>query len=254
MPAAYAHRRLGAAVVETLPAAAKKDVIRFRRLYNAGLQGPDFFFYHNPFFKAKTVALGYGYHRKTGREFFTAARNVADTEAARAYLMGVLCHYSLDALCHPLVREISAGGEIGHSELETEFDRFLLERDGRSPAHAQVPLEPIALTAGECETVARFYPPATPGVVRRAMKNMAFYSRLLTAPGGAKRAVLEAGTRILGKKAAGMVMTVGPNPNCAHLDGLLLELYRRAAERVGAMAGQLLSDKPLDGEFDAIFG
>lgn len=254
MPAAYAHRRLGAAAVDALPAGAKKSVLRFRRLYDAGLQGPDIFFCYNPFFKTRTGALGYSYHRKTGREFFTAAREIADTEAARAYLLGVLCHYSLDALCHPLVREIAAGGEIGHSELETEFDRFLLERDGRSPAHAQLPMEALTLTAGECETVARFYPPASPGAVRRSVKNMMFFSRLLTAPGGAKRTVLDTGTRLLGGNIAGMLMTVGPNPRCSHLDSLLLELYHRAAGRVGAMAGQLLSDGPLAGEFDAIFG
>lgn len=42
MPASYAHYRFGKQVLPALPAEIRQNIQRFRRLYDMGLQGPDF--------------------------------------------------------------------------------------------------------------------------------------------------------------------------------------------------------------------
>ena len=45
----------------------------------------------------------------------------------RAYLYGFLCHYILDSECHPYISEYMEEHDLGHLEIETEFDRYLME-------------------------------------------------------------------------------------------------------------------------------
>ena len=70
MPASYAHYRFGKLLLPQLPADVRQTIQRFRRMYDLGLQGPDFFFYYNIFMKTSTGALGSTFHRQTGQEFF----------------------------------------------------------------------------------------------------------------------------------------------------------------------------------------
>ena len=43
MPANYAHYRFGKLVLQEMPPQTKRLVQRFRRLFEVGLYGPDFF-------------------------------------------------------------------------------------------------------------------------------------------------------------------------------------------------------------------
>jgi hypothetical protein len=180
------------------------------------------------------------------------------SEAAQAYLYGVLCHYALDAACHPFVKEQAAAGPASHVEIEAEFDRFLLERDGKRPPEAQDMSPHIRLTPGECETVAKFYPGATARSVQTGVANMARCTKLFATPDGARRTVLRKGMETLGPKISGLLMTVGPNPRCANLDHTLLEIYDRAAECFPELLVQLQAHLTYNGglgeEFAEQFG
>ena len=175
-------------------------------------------------------------------------------EAGCAYLYGLLCHYCLDSLCHPFVEEQT--GTCSHPEIEAEFDRFLLETDGKIPPHSQDLSPHIRLTPGECETVARFYPGISAGQIRICVQNMRLFTKMLATPEGVGRTLLQKSMGLASK--SGLVMTVGPNPGCTELDGKLLALYDRAAERFLGMLAQLVAhmtyNAPLGEEFSPIFG
>lgn len=173
MPSTYAHYRFGKQLLPTLPQDVQQCITRFRRMYDMGLQGPDFFFYHNPFLKTAAGALGHTFHSQSGQAFFTAACKAASTEAARAYLYGLLAHYCLDSQCHPFIEQKVKAGEGKHIPMEKEFERYLMELDGLENPHTQDLGRKIRLTRGECVTVAAFYPPATPGEVNSSVKFMA---------------------------------------------------------------------------------
>lgn len=261
MPSNYAHYRFGAQLLPTLPAETQRTVKRFRRMYDVGLHGPDLFFYYNPFLQTRTGALGGKFHEQSGREFFgrvARTQRLDPSEAGLAYLYGVLCHYTLDSICHPFVRQKTLEGPAGHSEMETEFDRFLLEKDGKVPPHAQDMSLHMQLTPGECQTVAAFYPPARRKQIQDCVKNMAFFTRLLASPEGAWRTVLKKGTGFIGGTPREMLMTTGPNPRCEGLDGELLALYDRAMARYPEMLRQLQAhlahNAPLGEEFAPNFG
>ena len=260
MPSTYAHYRFAASLLPSLPGDIRRTIQRFRRLYDVGLHGPDIFLYHNPFISNKVSALGLKFHEQTGHTFFQrVVRTVRleGSDASLAYLYGVLTHYCLDSVCHPFVNQWGVG-VLTHSEIETEFDRFLLESDGKVPPCAQDLSPHIRLTPGECETAAKFYPPVTARQVQDSVKSMAFYTKLLSAPEDSpKRAVLENGIGVAGREIRGMLMGPAPNERCSHLNPELLQLYRRAQEQFPVMLEQLQAlltyNAPLGKEFDPPF-
>ncbi|MBQ7800919.1 MAG: zinc dependent phospholipase C family protein [Oscillospiraceae bacterium] len=244
MPSHYAHYRFGTQVLATLPADVRRPIQRFRRLYDVGLHGPDLFFYHNFLAKDTVVALGLKYHHQTGREYFTRVckrLRLEPTEAGIAYLYGVLAHYCLDSVCHPFVLEQTAGGMISHTELETEFDRYLLTLDGKEQPHTFDNSRHMKLTRGECVTVSEFYPPATPDNVLRSLKSMTWFTKNTAVPEGAKRGALKKGLSLTNPAVRGMLMPTRPNRACAALDEPMLALYEQAVALYPKLVEQLMA-------------
>lgn len=258
MPSNYAHYRFGVKALEKMDPDIRRKVQKFRNVYDTGLHGPDLFFYYNPLIHTATGALGKKFHAQTGDAFFSAAARrlrLNPSEVGRVYLYGVLGHYCLDAALHPLVEAIAREGKIGHVELETEFDRFLLTRDGKIPPHVQDFSGHMRLSRGECVTVSGFFPGSSPSDILRSVRNMARLTRLLASR---NRRTVETLVGLAGKNARQILMPRSPNPNCAHLDETMLELYDQALERYPAMEAQLTallsSGTALGEEFSPIFG
>lgn len=236
MPASYAHYRFGKLLLPHLPADVRQTVQRFRRMYDAGLQGPDFFFYYNPFLDTATGKLGKVFHRQTGREFFSTACKAADTEAARAYLYGLLGHYCLDSICHPFVNRLVEIGEAKHIPLESEFERFLLTLDGEKSPQTFDMSKFLRLTRGECMSVAAFYPGATGGKVFRGTRFMALQTKFLAHPNRKNR------EKLLGKLKPGLCDFMIPaeeNPDLVPYIRELHDLYSQALERYPQMLGEV---------------
>lgn len=258
MPASYAHYRFGQKLMQQLPPEERRLTRHFRQLFLAGLQGPDPFFYHNPLVKTKTVKLGKVFHRQTGREFFTYACAAVSSDASAAYLLGLLGHYCLDSVCHPFVQAHTDTGGISHVELESEFDRYLLKLDGNPSPHTFHRGAEIRLTRGECETAAAFFPQVKPEDLRRSVKNMASFLRLLATPKPGKRKFLGKVMAIPGGQLRHHLMRERKNSNCHHLNEEFLSLFHKALERYPILLQQLTDHMrhaaPLGAEFDPDFG
>lgn len=258
MPSNYAHHRFGFHALETLNSGMRRPIQRFRRVFDVGLQGPDLFFFYNPFWKNPMSQMGSALHQKTGREFFTAAcaalKN-APSEMGTVYLYGLLGHYCLDSLCHPYVQEKDTAGSVRHAELETDFDRYLLRLDGKIPPHLQCINEHMHLTRGECVTVSQLFPGTTPAQVNQSIRNMRIQTRLLAMK---NRSLLQGVLKFTNQNVQDHVMAAKPNPRCERLNPELLALYNIAVQRYSTMLEQLIAHmdqgSPLGEEFDAIFG
>lgn len=258
MPSTYAHLRFGQEALSRIPGKNGRLAGRFRQLYDVGLQGPDPFFYYSPLIHTATGHLGKKLHAQSGIEFFGNALDrlrAQPTDAGIAYLYGLLGHYCLDSLTHPLVHSITGDGNIGHTELETEFDRFLLQKDGKLPAHAQRLDRRLRLTPGECATAAGLLEDVAPMALSRSLRNMTFLVRL-AASRNRRTARLLLG--LGGRTGRELVMTVGPNPNCAQFNEAMLACFDQALERFPELACQLESatetGEPLGEDFAACFG
>lgn len=261
MPSTYAHYRFGTQLIPTLPADVRRTVQRFRGLYDMGLHGPDIFFYQLSPFRAKTRFLGIKYHEQTGKEFFQRvcrAVRLEKSEGALAYLYGLLSHYCLDAVCHPFVTEKVAEKIASHLRIEAEFERFLLERDGKNPPCAQDLSPHIKLTPGECDTVAKFYPAASAATIRDCVGGMARFTRLVAAPEGAKRTALEKGMTALVGNLKDILIPVAPDPVCQGWNEGLLSRYQAAEavfpEMLSQLQAHLTYSGPFGEEFSTIFG
>ncbi len=147
MPAIFTHIQFGKEVVKALPPSLQGLVAQHPECFYLGTQGPDILFYHKPLKKkAKNPARkkGWDLHEIPPEGFFlTAAKllltdgenrdaegNFVPNSAEAAYVLGFLCHFTLDSQCHPYIDERSVDG-LTHGKIESELDKFHLERVGK---------------------------------------------------------------------------------------------------------------------------
>lgn len=250
MPASYAHYRFGKLLLPTLPPDVRQCIQRFRRMYDVGLQGPDFFFYYNPLMKTAIGSLGERYHSQSGRDFFYRACAAATTEAGRAYLYGLLGHYCLDSGCHPYVQSVVATGRARHVALESEFDRYLLALDGESSPATFNMGRYLKLTRGECMTVAEFFPPATGANVSRSVHLMASCLKFLS---GRNRKLRVSLFRRLKPELQDSLIPPRPVTAYARMDSELLARFNRCLKEYPQMLAQLEACKNQDEALGAAF-
>ena len=248
-------------MLSKMPADVSRTAKRHRRMFDVGLHGPDLFFFYKPIRSTKIGRLGNKFHRQTGKEFFNRAcwnLRIEPSEAGQAYLYGVLCHYALDSYCHPLVERYSWEGIASHSRVEAEFDRFLLERDGKEPPFGMQLTKHMVLTGPECGIVSRFYPGTNSENIRDSLKGMVNIRKAMELPEGILR------TAVIKTMSAGsevfrdMVIQSMPDPQCEGLNGELLERYEQAGKAFPDMLLQLGAhltyNAPLGEEFAPMFG
>ena len=253
MPLIYAHYRFGCAMLPALPGDMRRTIQRFRRLYDVGLHGPDIFYYVSAPVKTKTGQLAIQYHEQTGREFFQRVCRLVRlerSEAMQAYLYGVLMHYCLDSACNGYLAHQGTVLGVPALRIETEFDRFLLQTDGKLPPITQDLTTHLKLTPGECETVAKFYPPATTAHIRNCLNQMTHTRKLLCVPEGTRRTLLEKTAQLLGPQWQAMVMTNGPDPVCSVLNEELLECYASAAQKLPELLRQMQAHLTYNAPFE----
>ena len=261
MPAHYAHYRFGDQLLPTLPANVSRPILRFRRLFDLGLQGPDLFFYYNILTENHLQKQGKKFHAMTGQEFFgmiCRRLRFEPTEAGQAYLYGLLAHYCLDRACHPLIQEAIEDGKVGHIELETEFDRHLMTLDGIAQPEIFDNSRHMTLTKGECVTISKLYPGIQPGDVLQSVQTMAAVTKFLATPKGNQRAWMQKAAKKVVNKFTPFIMGETPNRNCAQLAEDLKTHYDEAAALYPALLEQLTAhmtyNAPLGEEFEKTFG
>lgn len=261
MPATYAHVRFARQMIAFLPQDIRSAARKGSRLYLAGAHGPDPLFYYNPFRENSVKKLGQKYHRIPGRELFGRClermRRSPEPEG-RAYLYGLLTHYCLDTGCHPLVNGLAEEGLCDHTELETEFDRYLLALDGVEKPHTRDLGTHLGLTDREAALAAAFYPPLEAAQLRTGVRNMRLAIKLLSGRSIVSRPVLEMAMPHFGDTVRHQLMTRGENLRVSQWNGKLLEHYRQSMDRFPGLVQQLERsidrNTPLGDAFSPIMG
>lgn len=230
MPAIYAHYSFGKRVYRQMPDSLKKMVREYRKEYMAGLQGPDFLFFYNPLLKNRYGQLGHRIHREKASVFLERASKilkVAGTDSPEgAYIMGFICHFMLDSSCHGFITQMIGETGESHTEQETEFDRYMMERDGKDALH--YPVYRLADDSQElAETMSVFYKGVSTYTVRLSQERMRRIKRLLYAPNVVKRKAMIGVLELLfGPEGeyVSFVMKTHANPDC---DEICHELEKR---------------------------
>ena len=265
MPSTHAHKVFGDRVAAGYPAPLRALAEQHRALFYIGLHGPDILFYYKPLFVNPVNSVGFGQHSKPAADFFgPAAERVRSTPAEeqgpmRAYLLGFLCHFALDSACHGYIEHKIAVSGVPHTEIEGEFDRSLLVEAGRDPLREDLAAH-IIPSAEAGAVIAPFFPGVTPEQVERSLRSMRFYNRLLVAPGGPKRALVNAVLKVTGnyKEMHGMLLNRQPNPACEDSSLRLKKLMDRAVGECLRLTEAywpcLEGESPLPREMERTFG
>lgn len=163
MPAAITHYLHAKRVLEAM---RKRDA-SFAVVEDAffwGAQGPDFLFCSRflPWQKGESLsAYGSKLHEIAPSRLFSAMKEFEKQhtgEPLRSYILGFLCHYSADRICHPFVcygaytllkEDPSQSEDVFHNQIESALDIIMLRYET-----AQLPLEfPLKRTVPKNEQV-----------------------------------------------------------------------------------------------------
>ena len=237
MPANYAHNRFGKLVF----ACPGPWLEEHKRIFLAGCHGPDPLFYYDATQPNMARDLAEKTHLTSGRELFTRLCDLVreDTEGPGwAYLYGFLAHYALDSSCHPLVNALHRSGECNHTELETEFDRFLMELDGIRKPHTRDLGKHMRLTEAECALAASFFPGLTGSQFTLCLEKMRRATGLLSGR-PFPRFLVERVVKRMGPTVYYQLMCKSANPRVAYKNEEMLALFNKGLERYTVLAAQL---------------
>lgn len=267
MPAVYAHYRMGQEVRRELTGKEKEIIEKYPELYLIGLHGPDILFYYKAICPSKVSGLGFAMHKKAGVDFFKKAADIIKSEergeAALAYVYGFICHFAMDVTCHGYVNKKMAKSNVSHTEIESEFDRELLARDGKNPV-AEKLVRHIVTSEENADIIRRFF--EGNGVdevdtksIHKALKDMVFYCNCLTAPTRVKRFFIHTIMRIAGKYDVmhGLMINLEKNPECEDSTERLISLYddskKLALKLIKEYGSFLEGEEELDNIYDYNF-
>ena len=234
MPATYAHYVFGKKVYKKLSKGEKEIICEAKDAFLLGLHGPDLLFYYYPLVRNRINRQGYQMHKEIAADFFEKGKMLYEQEKSlvlRAYLYGFLCHYILDSECHPYISFYMEENDCGHLELETEFDRYLMELDGYDPLE-YVPIQHLISRRNTREQIARMFDDVTEMQIDVAIRMFRHTIRALVCKNPVKRAVLKTASRVTGqdKKAGGLLMDGQVNLVCEDSDWFLEERLEHAVE------------------------
>ncbi len=249
MPSTYAHYVLGRDLLRRYSDDVRSVLRNNLKIYQIGLHGPDILFYYKPLTKNPIRKLGSDLHDRPACEFFKNAvsvANSAETEAERnrrlAYALGFVGHFALDSMCHGYVEKKLSVSGVTHTEIEVEFDRYLMVNDGLNPIthHLTGHIHP---TDENARIFSLFYDGVSQKEAKTAIRSFVTYNGLLVAPNDAKRLLIYSVLAASGnyKGMHGMVVNKKPNPKCRDSNLRLEKLMRKAEELCLTLSDNLLN-------------
>lgn len=262
MPSTYAHYRFGNEILKCLPDKQKQIILSYPDLFYIGLHGPDLLFYYKPVSSNPVNRTGFGMHERPASEFFISAGKVLrDNQFASAhvaYIYGFLCHFALDRECHGYIDEKIASSGVSHVEIEAEFDRILLERDGFNPVSKKL-TDHIHPSYESAQVISSFFEEISEKEVYKSIKSMVFYNNILCAPQKIKRSVIYGFLKLAGhEEIKGMIINYKPNPLCNDSNKKLMKLYGQALENaerlITGFIDSVLGKRLYDSLFKYTFG
>ncbi len=161
MPDFYAHQTFGRLVWEALTPETRAVLTPQRAGFQLGLYGPDPLFFYRLRPSNPVVREGHAAHDRPPRRVLDRYRDSGARENpyALGYAAGFLCHYLLDAACHPYILSAAQGRPFRHTILEGALDR-LLTPSGETGLPTRLPDDPALYNAAalgyDCPDGAQF--------------------------------------------------------------------------------------------------
>lgn len=262
MPSIYAHNKYGKLVIPKLPKEIKSVIKKYPDSFRIGLQGPDFLFFYKAFFINKINQKGGEYHKKDAYIFMENALHVIKkygTDSPQySYILGVICHFSLDAACHPYVNKFMEITGCGHVEIEGDLDQLILTSEGYIPEcypmHLLVPV-----SREVADSMAPFYDDISKNTVYSCLKWMRLIKKFFVAPGFFKRSMIDFALHLTFhyKKLNGHIVMPKANKKCRQQTKFLYKTLRNvvpdAVFLINNFHSTVMGHEKLSGKFHKDF-
>lgn len=142
MPTTYAHWRFGDKCIRMLPDDLQNIILNNRAIFDYGVHGPDIFFYYNCLKHNEVNRYGSAMHdipyKDTLAQIKENFKKTENKDMALSYLLGFTCHFTLDSYCHGFIEKVDETMPYSHGKIESQFDRYLLIKDGFNPVTTSV--------------------------------------------------------------------------------------------------------------------
>lgn len=142
MPTTYAHWRFGDKCIRMLPDDLQNIILNNRAIFDYGVHGPDIFFYYNCLKHNEVNCYGSAMHdipyKDTLAQIKENFKKTENKDMALSYLLGFTCHFTLDSYCHGFIEKVDETMPYSHGKIESQFDRYLLIKDGFNPVTKSV--------------------------------------------------------------------------------------------------------------------
>ena len=142
MPTTYAHWRFGDKCIRMLPDDLQNIILNNRAIFEYGVHGPDIFFYYNCLKHNEVNRYGSAMHdipyKDTLAQIKENFKKTENKDMALSYLLGFTCHFTLDSYCHGFIEKVDETTPYSHGKIESQFDRYLLIKDGFNPVTKSV--------------------------------------------------------------------------------------------------------------------
>ncbi len=176
----------------------RSAALAYKPEYDAGLQGPDVFYFYKPHRHTKIRDYGIARQNEPAIRMFAPVLERTYEKAALSYLLGLICHYALDKLCHPYIITHSTA-RFDHQRMESAFDKHIMLTNGLSKARY------LYLSAGglDYEAMASLWAGIDAKTMKKCVGTERRAVRMLD-----RRKFLEACERIAGRPGALTMMTL----------------------------------------------
>ena len=142
MPTTYAHWRFGDKCIRMLPDDLQNIILNNRAIFDYGVHGPDIFFYYNCLKHNEVNRYGSAMHdipyKDTLAQIKENFKKTENKDMALSYLLGFTFHFTLDSYCHGFIEKVDETTPYSHGKIESQFDRYLLIKDGFNPVTKSV--------------------------------------------------------------------------------------------------------------------
>lgn len=243
MPALYTHDRFGTLVTREARGDLKQIILKHNLQFRTGLQGPDPLFFYKAYSGNRVRRYGTYLHEVSALPFLRHAASIIrktgrDTKEY-AYLLGYICHFVLDSECHPYVDEAMNETGVGHLQIESEFEKYLLRSENHDPI--KYPLsDMMADDLATAEAMDPFYPSISLQELHTSLRYYKFVKWLFHAESPLREHITNQILKLTGKydSMRGLMHALKDIPECEESN---LELERRFDHAV-ELAAELLED------------
>lgn len=262
MPGTYAHYAFGKEVLSHTDDEISKIISKNMDLFFIGLHGPDILFYYKPLTIVNAVnKLGRHLHHENANIFFDKARGIISNTKYKdeyfAYLFGFVCHFMLDSECHPYINRITKENHLSHTEIESEFDKLLLNREGKDPFKIDL-TNHIKSDSTLGEFICPFFDLNNNKIIK-SLKSMKFYSSIFNTPNKITQFLIAFSMKILFiyNKIHGVFFNPKDNPACKNICLNIESLYNNSIDKAAVALKDFydafLNNTPLPQRFNRDF-